>query len=91
MAVTVWLGNRDAIELIDGERTPLPGKRCTTVIPPEGLTIAELIHDLTHPQGIWQAHSDAAGPAWVASTDPDVAAAIAAVYGCPTRDPDPEA
>jgi hypothetical protein len=92
---TIWLGNRDAIEIVQGEEGPerrtLPGNRCTRVEPHPGLTIPELIRDLSHHNGIWQAHSNADGPAWVASTDPDVAAAIAAVYGCPVRDAEPEA
>lgn len=88
---TIWLGNHEAVEYVDGQRLPLDGKRCTRVEPVDGMLYAEIIHDLIHPQGIWAAHSYALSPAWVASDDPRLAAAIAAVYGCPIRDPEPEA
>lgn len=82
---TIWLGNHQAI---DAEGQPLDGKRCTVVQPAEGLTIPELIHDLTHEQGVWAAHSTTPAPAWVASDDGDLAQAISAVYGCPIREPE---
>jgi hypothetical protein len=86
MATTVWLGNHNAVQTVDGQRQPLDGERVTIVHPPAGLTTAELIHDLTHDRGIWAAHSDADAPAWVASTDPDLATVISGLFGCPIRD-----
>lgn len=91
----IYLGNRDAIEVVpalgpDGEpareRRQLPGKRVTIVKPPPDLTFRELLHDLTHPDGIWAAHSDAEAPAWVACTDAALGARLAAFYGCELRE-----
>lgn len=67
-------------------RMSIPGKQRTEIRPPEDLTYAELVHDLTHPQGIWQAHSDDDRPAWVASTDPALAGLLGALFGCEVRD-----
>lgn len=97
----VYLGNRDAIEIIEetppaGDepirvRRPLPeGKRCTTIVLAPGLTLMEAAYDITHTtRGVWQAHSDAAAPAWVASTDPVLAQLLASHWGCELRAPDP--
>lgn len=68
------------------DRIAIPGKQRTEIRPPDGLTYAELVHDLTHKQGIWQAHSDAATPAWVASTDPKLATLLGALFDCEVRD-----
>lgn len=72
-------------------RQPLPaGKRCTTVVLAAGLPLLQAAHDITHPErGVWQAHSDADKPAWVASTDPALAQILAAHWGCELRDPEP--
>lgn len=67
-------------------RVPLPGKQCTELRPPDDLTYAEIIHDLTHADGIWRAHSDAETPAWVASTDPKLADLLGALFDCEVRD-----
>lgn len=88
----VYLGNRKAISVQDGERVPYSGKRCTTVILRDGIGLMEAAQDIISPRGVWAAHSDAAGPAWVAASGPlgaALAALIADNYGCEIRDPDP--
>ncbi len=98
----VYLGNRDAVEVVDdpthtpdeGEplrktRRPAPGKRCTTIIVPPGTPLMEALHTITVPTGVWQAHSDGT-PAWVASTNPTLAAVLAEHWQCEVRDPDPD-
>jgi hypothetical protein len=103
----VYLGNRNAIESVEDPndveaagqeersvnrmRTPLPGKRCTTVILAPGTKIMDAAYEITHAtRGVWQAHSDADAPAWVASTDPALAQLLAAHWGCELREPEPE-
>jgi hypothetical protein len=87
----IYLGNRKAVQ--DVERRPLPGKRCTTIVLPEGITLMDAVRDITSPQGVWAAHSDAAAPAWVAASGPmaePITAMLAAQYpGIEIRDPDP--
>ena len=82
----VLLGNPEPID--SATRAPLPdvGPTWTEVHPFEGCTPQELLADLNHPNGIWQAHSAAPTPSWVASTDPDMAQALALRLGCPVRD-----
>lgn len=87
MGATVWLGNPSGVDHVrTGEvdergehvtaRTPLDGERVTTVHLADGddpaVTVAHL----------WPYHSDADGPAWVASTDPDVAQVLGARFRC---------
>jgi hypothetical protein len=94
----VYLGNRKAIERIgegdNVERRPLPGKRCTRVVLPAGITLMDAVRDITAPQGVWAAHSDAPAPAWVAADGPlaeAVTQILAAQYpGIEVRDPEPE-
>lgn len=72
-------------------RLPVAGKRCTTVHLAPGMTLLEAAHDITHStRGVWQAHSDAATPAWVASTDPTLAQLLASHWQCELRDPEPD-
>ncbi len=73
-------------------RRALPrAKRCTTVSLAPGLTLLEAINDITHAtRGIWQAHSDADAPAWVAATDPALAQFLAAHWKCELREPNPD-
>ncbi|MGI5155806.1 hypothetical protein [Microbispora sp. CA-102843] len=87
MPTTVWLGNRRAVHGED--RQPLKGKLVTTVVIPDGRTLLEAAQEITHSQGVWAAHSDAPAPAWVASTDPALAALLGQHYGCEVRDPQP--
>ncbi|WP_066373940.1 hypothetical protein [Herbidospora mongoliensis] len=89
MPIHVWLGNRQAVHKDD--RQALPGKRCTVVAIREDASLLDAATDITHPKGVWAAHSDAPAPAWVASTDPALAQLLADHYGCELRDPDPEA
>lgn len=71
-------------------RNSLSGKRCTTVTVAPGTKIMDAAYEITHAtRGVWQAHSDADAPAWVASTDPALAQLLAAHYGCELREPEP--
>jgi hypothetical protein len=90
----VYLGNSDAVEQRtqqDGTRTrtPLDGKRCTKVVTPEGMKFVEALTTITH-QSLWEAHSNAAGPAWVAANDPTLGRALADHWGCELRDVETE-
>ncbi|WP_143220381.1 hypothetical protein [Actinomadura sp. CNU-125] len=93
--MVVYLGNRDAVEVHRDEagrevRTVLPeGRRCTTVVPPTGLKLGEVLTAITAPGGVWNWHSDG-DPAWVASTNPLMAELLADHYGCEIRDPEPQ-
>lgn len=91
----VYLGNRQAIETIDGgqgidARRQLFGKQCTTVKIPGGTKLLDAARDITHPQGVWAAHSNADAPAWVASDNAILANLLAAHWGCEVREPDPD-
>lgn len=81
----VYLGNRQAVEGID--RTPLPGKLRTTVLV-DASDLRAAVVEITHPGGVWAAHSDADAPAWVASTNDQLAAMLSAWWGCEQREPD---
>lgn len=87
----VYLGNSKAVQLVDGERQPLHGARRTDVILPADISLIDALRDITSPQGIWAAHSDADAPTWVAAEGPlaePVAALLAAQYpGVEIRDP----
>lgn len=88
----VYLGNRKSIAIQGDERVPYPGKRCTTVVLRPGLTLMEAAQDITGPNGVWQAHSDADAPAWVAAEGPDaegLAELLSKHYRCELRDPEP--
>lgn len=93
--IKVYIGNRDTVEHYTDESSgdrmirTLEGKRCTTVVLAPGLTLMEAAHDITHPQGVWAAHSIGT-PAWVASTDPDLARLLAGHWKCELREPDPD-
>lgn len=103
MHATIYLGNRDAVEVITDEsggrtRRPLPGKRYTLVqTPPDGMGMAEFIHTLTTSGGIWAEMSDGT-PAWVAVDapgDPVMGDALALILsqhwgGIEIREPDPD-
>lgn len=91
--VTVWLGNNQAVQVTQagdspGERVPLPGDRCTTVVASAAANHSEVLRSITDPSGVWAAHSDAPAPTWVASTAPVLAQLLADHYGCPIRDPE---
>lgn len=78
---TVYLGNRKAISInADGDRISYPGKRCTTVVLRPDATLMEALGEITGPNGMWAAHSDAPAPAWVAAEGP-LADAITNVLG----------
>jgi len=96
----IWLGNRAAVEVQQSEhpvtgkvtekRVVLPaGKRCTFMVTPEDMGFAEAFVNITAPgSGAWAYHSDGP-PAWVASDNAAMAAALAEHFGCEVRDPDP--
>jgi len=87
----IYLGNRNAIQTIDGERKPVPGKRCTTVVLRPDASVMEAAQEITHAQGVWTAHSDGT-PAWVAASGPLASALgplLAAHYKCELREPEP--
>lgn len=83
----VRLGNPAAVTA--GSRVPL-GEQVTSVSIPDSYTSDEKVQTVTHQDGVWAAHSDAPGPSWVESDDPELAAALAARYGCPIGRPDTE-
>jgi hypothetical protein len=97
----VWLGNHSAVsttypEDADGRRLPAvrtphpPGKRCTRVEIPDADSFGEAFRNVTHEQhGCWALNGDGS-PAWVASNDPALAAALGAHFGCEVREPDLE-
>jgi hypothetical protein len=66
----VYLGNRKTISVIDGERVAYPGKQCTRVVLRPDATLMDAAQEITGANGLWVAHSDAAGPAWVAAEGP---------------------
>ena len=91
---TVYLGNRNTIAVEGGERVPYPGNRCTTVRVRADATLMEAIQEITSPNGVWPAHSDATAPAWVAAEGPlagGITTLLASHYGCEVREPNPEA
>jgi hypothetical protein len=105
--VVVYLGNRAAIEAVEDPddveaaaaekravnriRTPLKGKRCTTVVLAPGTKLMDAAYQITHAErGVWASHSDADTPAWVASTDPALAKLLADHYGVEVREPAPD-
>lgn len=71
-------------------RRALPGKRCTTILLAPDTPLMQAAYEITHlTQGVWQAHSDADTPAWVASSSPALAALLGEHYRCEVREPDP--
>lgn len=88
----VYLGNRNAVDNLEdpetGERvrTPMPGKLRTTVALPAEWTLMQCAQEITGGNGVWAKHSDDPAPAWVASTDPQLAQLLATNYGCELRD-----
>lgn len=71
-----------------GNVAPLDGdtsyERITTVEFPELHSVEDAVRDVIDPQGVWVAQS-AAPPSWVASDSPELEAALAAHFDCPTR------
>lgn len=101
----VYLGNRNAIQILENPEHPgdpahatreqiagAPKKNLTAVTLAPGLSLLEAAVQITHPvQGVWQAHSDADKPAWIASTDPGLARVLSDHWGgIETREPDHE-
>jgi hypothetical protein len=87
----IRLGNPQAINHATGALIP-GGERVTELHIPEGYSRAAAVAAVTHvgesTSGVWAAHSAAEGPSWVWSDDDDLAAALAAHYGCPVGEPD---
>lgn len=87
---TVHLGNANAVAVQpDGQRVPL-GEQVTTVAIPDSYTLDEKVRTVTHADGVWGAHSNDPGPAWVECDDEDLLGALAQHYGCPIGRPDTE-
>jgi hypothetical protein len=89
----VYLGNRNAVAVQDGERVPDPGKRCTTVSLPGDRPFLEALTDIAGPNGLWANMSFDLAPAWVAASGPlaePLTRMLAAHYGCEIREPDPD-
>lgn len=68
------------------ERRHVPHGTWTVVGRIPGHPVRMLVNDIMNPGGIWEYHSDAPGPTWVASDDPALAAALSAVFECPVAD-----
>lgn len=89
----VYLGNRKTVTVVEGERVPHAGKRCTTVVFPADITLMDAFRDVTSPQGVWANHSDAPAPAWVAASGPlaePLIQLLSAQYpGVEVREPEP--
>lgn len=89
----VYLGNRKSISIINEERVPYAGKRCTRVVIRPDATLLEAVQEITGPNGLWVNMSDAPAPAWVAAEGPmadGIAQVLAAHYRCEIREPEPE-
>lgn len=97
----VYLGNRNAIQILENpddpshhQRWPVDGpiKNLTAVTLAPGLSMLQAALQITDPgRGIWQAHSDDPAPAWVASTDPGLARVLSDHWGgIEIREPDHE-
>lgn len=71
-------------------RRAVPGKQCTIIKLEPGLTLMQAAQIITHTsQGVWQAHSDADAPAWVASDWAALAGLLSLHWGgCEIREPD---
>lgn len=65
---------------------PVPGEQVTTIHVPDSDPHDERMRTVTHTDGLWQAVS-LGSPTWVESDDPDLAATLAAHYGCPVGAP----
>ena len=79
--MTVRLGNPQPRDVETGKL--LPGPATTTVQPPDGHPLEELLADI---RALWPRHSAAPTPTWVTSDDPYTSAYLAAQLGCPTRE-----
>lgn len=96
MGVIVYLGNHQTIDRIpvkdaDGNHTgehnivDIPGKNRTEYAPPAEWSVADIVTDLAR---TWSVAHSPAPPAWVASTDPQLAVVLGAAFGCPVREVD---
>jgi hypothetical protein len=98
----VYLGNRNAIQIIENPDDPsdftreaikgAPKKNMTAVTLAPGLSLLQAAVQITDPaRGVWQAHSDDEAPAWVASTDAGLARVLSDHWGgIEIREPDHE-
>jgi hypothetical protein len=83
----VYLGNRDAIQILDGERTPIDGaprNNYTFIRVAADTTLLDAATEIT--RDLWVTQSDALAPAWVASSDPALAQLLADHWGCEIRE-----
>lgn len=60
----------------------------TAVEVPDSKSLDHAVRDITHPDGLWRAHSAEPAPAWVeCKADPELEAALAGQFGCPMGRP----
>jgi len=85
---TILLGNKNAGERVkpsdeypDGWRA-IPGNQVTTVTVPDSWDLGDILRGITHPDGVWAAHSQDNAPAWVEADDETLATLLAAQYKC---------
>lgn len=95
----VALGNRAAVEVIRGQDdagNPTENRRTITGAPRKNKTEirirpdANLLEAVTEVVALWKYHSDDTSPAWVASTNPQLAQMLAAQWSCEIRDYEPD-
>jgi hypothetical protein len=79
------LNEAGEIETVD---EPLDGNRVTKTEIPDSYTRQAALRTVTHDDGFWKKHSYNAEPDWVESDDPELAAALGLIYGCPVGRPD---
>lgn len=85
---SVLLGNPRPIGALPGHE----GEHVTEVDVPDSRSLDDAIRDVCHDEpsgntGLWRAHSDASSPSWVESSSAELAAALAARFGCPVGRP----
>lgn len=86
---SVQLGN--PLPIFNGVATSDPDA-VTVVHIPDSKSLADAVRDVAHVDpsgnnGLWGSHSGAPAPAWVESSSPELAAALAARFGCPIGRP----
>jgi len=81
---TVRLGNHAAL---DPDGNTVPGQQITTIHIPDTDPHEDRMRNITHRDGLWSRLA-AEPPAWVASDDPELEAALARHFDCPAGEPD---
>lgn len=78
----IELGNNSPTGLPEGSRS------VTLVVVPDTDTADEALRTITHPDGVWGAHSGDPAPAWVECDNDAFAHRLAAYYDVPVGRPD---